>query len=421
MDTLALQSPMLSLSCESFEPSPESCAESGAAPIIANSKPVKLTKDGAPNKQHKPRLNTAGFGTSPAPPLAMEASRKRNISGERATVTEKQSSKPTERHAPAPEQNAVHLSSNTLLLDVGTNPAAGLTSPRRTYSPNPAKERMTSASVTTSLVLKHSKKLPPIKIPLRPSLMSIGSGDLAIVLTPRSPQPKSPQPHPQTHKQRPVHVVITNEQEGSDATVPVPQPCARDSSTPNGGDIPKDGGACNMEQDKYTSALLPGGITKLLFEEISDGGCLDPSSIMEDSLTKDSGIEEGAEEEEVKVENDIEPMQGNVMGVELKASREEPFKDSRSGSIFVPPDEEFIRKAAKLRGRVQHGTCPSHHAFLNDIGEGTVGKLKNLTPSVRRDYDDFMVDIENVAFYAKQQVWRMPNDFIVFSLCLYVG
>ena len=120
-----------------------------------------------------------------------------------------------------------------------------------------------------------------------------------------------------------------------------------------------------MEQNKYISAnteLLPGGITKLLFEEISDGGYLDPSSIMEDSLTKDSGIEEGAEEEEVKVENDIEPMQGNVMGVELKASREEPFKDSPevAPSLFLLMRSSFAKQQSS---EVRSNMVPVHPAM----------------------------------------------------------
>ena len=336
MDTLELQS-SVTMQWESIAPSPEPCALQNSAVALK----VTPTKDGgAPSKKHKPpRLINTALSLSPVPPVA---SRKRTISGERVSGAERQRLQLTEKSivkSSTTEQNAARI--NTLDADLShpSGRKARIASPNP--GGNPAREKAMSASreYATTPLLKNNRKLPPIeRMVLRPSLMSIGSSDLAIVLPPRSPQ--TPQPLLPGPQQKTVNVVITKaiDEQEIDATPP-------QLST----SVPTESYGCSTELDApINTDPLPAdssNITKLLFDEISDSGS---TMTMEDSPTKDSGIDEG-EEEEVRIRDGKVALPG---GHEVKASLSSPpAKDTRSGSLFVPPDDKFIRKAAKLRGK----------------------------------------------------------------------
>ena len=325
METPTMQSSIL-LSNDSIASSIGQCPESSTALVKAKS----VVKDGTQKKLQKPIL----LSLSPAPPpMDADVSRKRSISGVESAAERQKSNKATERHVRTPiaviRFNPADQTDNALHIGVGD-----FSLPRFQIATPNAKEKRKSSPRPVSPFLKESKRLPPIKVPLHSSLMKFGSDAILPQLRPSQPPPNSISNTPRYEK---INVVVTNEREKA---VPI--------------DVP----TCNMEVDRgvphANSESVPDyDMTKLLFEEIADRSISSDSIGMEDSPSKDIGIEEGAEEEGGIKGETAKVLQSAERTTNERMQEASTRVFSEGVRSFFPPDEELIRKAAKLRGKAQ--------------------------------------------------------------------
>ena len=339
MDTLTVQPSMiLSRSCESIVSSLEQCpAESST--VLVKAQPG--IKDGNQKKLQKPIL-IQSRNLSPVFPDT-EVSRKRSVRTPTAAL----------------RANTAEKIDNALRLGVGD--FAGPIS--RIATPNAGKKRKSlPRESSASSFSKQSKKLPPVKVPIQPYLMKFGSDEFTAILPQLKPSLQQPALPNNARRPDKVNIVVTNEREEA---VPIEDPPV-----------------CSMEVDKgalhaNSESLLPAdSITNLLFEEISDTSDLIG---MEDSLTKDSSIEEGAEEEGGGVKGEMLQQQAEhtITDEKQDTSLEVPSNEGGVpsneggvpsnkggvGSNCYPPDQEFIQKAAKIRGRAQ----PLYACYLSAL------------------------------------------------------